>query len=953
LNEKILKYPSFIKCLKKRTLEWIEKKSTSDWQYKIASNKQNLYPYPSFSAALQAHVRTLFRKPIAQILCALERLSAIKTFFYVADRTKSKGNYEKLLKFWKHVYMDNNIIKIDDIPNPKPDGYNMLAGSLLDLEFPFSFYYMKQIDSFKRHYEEEITMLRKDADKIDDETNELYDYVIENHLKDFKKNLFTSIPQLKDSLLEWEWASELYFNDFVTVIASKDGETKNKKTLTIILRLLIGTDKVRQPIFLHSYWWRNSSEVLALLQLAQMSPIIINNIEIQGIAIIRGSLEKYLVKEVSKLMLQRICRNFEGAENSHLIDKWQHDVTKVSSLVNKITRAKDLPDLQLLRIVNDLVATKTIPLDSIREIVQLGLSSDEKVVLSEEFIRTVFVKLDKLEQNEKNIIPRRSFIMRCLTLIPIESDVLLSLYRKLFSEEPFPLMGAIIERIFINEDENIFYTVITNFENAVRQSSRLNIINECLGDLDTNMATLCCDTIEQTFFMSDELENLAAYFGPALEALYVQGRSPLQKITSIALLKEFVRRFWDSFLQKNKNSPIAYNKAGETNFNSNGLINQINNIMSFTYPVIHSLKIYFLRDLCRRGFSIDDIRRFCEAQKNFLPWLRTFNWEDVKENRLSFNPYCNLPEYNEAENSFMTFYSIGNKAPFQAFIQKMNQNMMTLTAKLSLMGLLFARLHALRASREWRHSEIQSADFLTKELAGMNLLHPFRTIATNILLNNQPLLRINPGINNTDLFIKSVIAHIIAFHASLESNSSPLAMYLHNLQYCQNSFILTCASDQQSVDFNLMLGTMRSFTSYSCRCGFRYFVGECGRPMATARCPNCGNTIGGTNHNPASGNTRINIQPVQVNDLAGYIGEPVLQNMNHSVRNLSPTAYRILHLIVHALIGASEPSTAFAFLRRNNTTAADSEMYCMNHIRNDWEILKKLLYCSDEVYNLF
>ncbi|UZO04042.1 uncharacterized protein OCT59_024441 [Rhizophagus irregularis] len=952
LNEKILKYPSFIKCLKKRTFEWIEEKSTSNWQYKIASNKQDLYPYPSFSAALQAHVRILLRKPITQILCALERLSAIKTFFYVSDQTKSKkGNYEKLLKFWKQIYMDNKIIKIDDIPNPKPDGYNMLAGSLLDLEFPFSFYYMKQIDSFKRHYEEEITILQKDNGKIDAKTNELCDYVIEDHLKDFKNKLFMSIPQLKNSPLEWEWASELYFNDFVTVIVSKDGETKNKKMLTIILRLLIGTDKVRQPIFLHSYWWRNANEVLALLQLAQMSPIIIKNIEIQGNAIIRGSLEKYLVKEVTKLMLQRICGNFEGAENAHLIDKWQHDVTKVLYLVNKIIRAKNLPDLQLLRIVNDLVAAKTIPLDSIKEIVQLGLSLDEQEVLSEKFINTVFDKLDKLEQNEKNIIPKRSFIMRCLALIPIESDVLLSFYKKLFSNEPFPLMGAIIERIFIKEDvenEDIFFTILTDFEEAVRQSSRLNLINKCLGDLNTNMATLCCDTIEQSFFMNEKLENLAAFFGPALEILYKQRRPSLQKITSIALLKEFVRRFWDSFLQKNKNSPIVYNKAGGYNFNSNELINQINNTMTLSYPLIHSLKIYFLRDLRRRGFSIDDIRRFCEAQKNILPWFRTLDWGDVKGNRLPFNPYCNIPEYNEAEDSFMTFYNLGNKAPFQTFVQKMKQNM-TSTAKLSLMGLLFVRLHALRASREWRHSDVHSADFLTKELAGMNLSNSFKRIATNILSNNQPLLRIyNSRIDNTELILKSVIAHIIAYHASLEPNSSPLAMYLHNLQNCQNSFILTCFCDQQSADFNLMLNAMKGSSFYSCICGYRYFVGECGRPTATGSCPNCGKTIGGIKHQPVAGNNRTQIQPLAINYKAGYIGELVNQNMNVIVRSLRPVAYRILHLIVHALIGASEPPTALAFLRKNNQTATDSETYCINHIRNDWEILKKLLYCSDD-----
>ena len=85
------------------------------------------------------------------------------------------------------------------------------------------------------------------------------------------------------------------------------------------------------------------------------------------------------------------------------LNRWQHDVTKILFLSNKITRAKNSPGLQLLRIVNDLVATKTIPLDSIREIVQLGLSLDKKEVLSEKFVNTVFDKLDKLEQNEKRI----------------------------------------------------------------------------------------------------------------------------------------------------------------------------------------------------------------------------------------------------------------------------------------------------------------------------------------------------------------------------------------------------------------------------------------------------------------------------------------------------------------------------------------------------------------------
>ncbi|RGB42624.1 hypothetical protein C1646_786064 [Rhizophagus diaphanus] len=272
---------------------------------------------------------------------------------------------------------------------------------------------------------------------------------------------------------------------------------------------------------------------------------------------------------------------------------------------------------------------------------------------------------------------------------------------------------------------------------------------------------------------------------------------------------------------------------------------------------------------------------------------------------------------------------------------------MTSTAKLSLMGLLFVRLHAVKASREWQHSEMQSADFLTKELAGMNISNVFKRIATNILSNNQPLLRIyNSRIDNTELILKSIVVHIIAYHASLEPNSSPLAMYLHNLQNCQNSFILTCLCDQKSADFNLMMNAMGS-SFYYCICGYIYFIGGCGRPKFTGKCPNCGSTIGGADHIPVAGNNKIQIQPRAINYIAGYIGELVNQNMNHFVRSIQPIAYRILHLIVHALIGASEPPTALAFLRKNNQTATDSEMYCMSHIQNDWEILKKLLNCSD------
>ena len=125
-----------------------------------------------------------------------------------------------------------------------------------------------------------------DADNnVDIATNELYDWVTENHLKTFKNNILTSIPQLKNS--PFEWAPELYFNDFVNIIAANDGGNSgiNTKMLATILKLLIGASKSYRPILLHAYWWTNANEVLAQLQLAQMAPVIIQNIKVQSNAI--------------------------------------------------------------------------------------------------------------------------------------------------------------------------------------------------------------------------------------------------------------------------------------------------------------------------------------------------------------------------------------------------------------------------------------------------------------------------------------------------------------------------------------------------------------------------------------------------------------------------------------------------------------------------------------------
>ena len=95
----------------------------------MASNKKLLYPYSSFSIALQAHIRTLVRHPIAKILCSLERLGATKTFLiHDLPEAEMSPRHVQFLNFWQDMFMNNKIVDIDILPEPKPNGYAMAEG---------------------------------------------------------------------------------------------------------------------------------------------------------------------------------------------------------------------------------------------------------------------------------------------------------------------------------------------------------------------------------------------------------------------------------------------------------------------------------------------------------------------------------------------------------------------------------------------------------------------------------------------------------------------------------------------------------------------------------------------------------------------------------------------------------------------------------------------------------
>ncbi|CAG8466565.1 13541_t:CDS:10 [Ambispora gerdemannii] len=921
LVSEIPQHPRLIEVLKQKTLKWLDENTSSNWQLQVASDKKVLYLHSSFSAALRGYIRILVRKHIAKLLCTLERLSALKTLL-VLER-KNGDSYNYLIEFWYQMFADNNIINTEMLTDPKPDLYRMASGPYT-MEFPFSCYLIEQINHYEKLCVEDIKMLEEDENNIDTITGKLLSNELADCFERFQ-NIISKTPALVNAPLQK--AANLYINDFLTVISSDLGGIENFDLLNLLLLRRLGKKMIQNPIRLHTYWWTKSDIVIAELQLAKLCPSIRHEIA-EDVGDNFENFKKDLPSIATKLTLDLI----REMDSEKQLQQWQLEVSQVLPLCSELSTSLSASSLQLLNICNDLVSMQVIPSNSLSTIIELGHNYD---ISNRNFTDYIFQILDKKDRNGMNIIARQAFVLRILDTIPLESPARLHLYENLLAQaQPPPFTAFIIRCIFRSEERDMFSAIFRNADEVFYFSPRLNTINKQLGmhQRDSHLAALCCDVIQKEFYAKMGLHKLVGLFQDTIQLLCANKVKSLQLVCSIALLKQFVQDLWSaSTLDKALNVPIEFNFTGSEEF-----LVGLNNLMRIAHPQIQSLKFYFLKILRARGLSMNDLKQFHNIQQETLPWLSDLQWNKDIDSRLPFNPYFLLREYEEAENAM-------NGAHFNDFLGKLlltNQ----VNLRIAFVGFIVARLYAIQATRNLNENENEMTTFLQVNLGNINISPVYKRFVEGLLANDHPLLQINRRIDNTNLIIRLVIVHIIAVHASLPANHSPLTLYLHKLQEMQNTYILTCPSDEDAI----LMGAITEVKWYRCVCGYKYVVSECGQTMQARSCPakGCHRTIGGQNHISAAGQTRLDDTQVQ-NAIAnrektGYIMEAGTLEQGKNVREMTASSYRILHLFVHALIVTSAHSQIFF----NNI--ANPIEHCLDHITKDWEVLKTLLNCDNE-----
>ncbi|GBC14841.2 hypothetical protein GLOIN_2v1788049 [Rhizophagus irregularis DAOM 181602=DAOM 197198] len=604
LRKEILNDSYIIQCIKTKTFEWILE-NHKNWQCEAALNKKDLSMFICFSLTLQNYIEKIIKQTAYKVLYSIEKLPEITRIF---KNESNEFKMEKGVHLWKQSFIDK-IVNVDDLFELRLS--IVLSEIISDLEYPFSYHF--QINYYKRYYFEELDILTQDSENI----NEL----IEDHIEDFRNSLIFIHPNF-DKLQK---CSELYYNDFIRII-----KLASKEKLDFIFRYLIGDKFADDPFILHIYWWKYATEILTQLKLVETFPDLIT--KAQNDFIVYGKLDRFLFNESINLILQNLCDD----------KPWKQDMDVILSINNcRINDSKNFSNLHLLLLCNDLLNINSVPLEKIKEIIYLGKSAKKQEFITNEIINLVFSNLD----NKNDKIPITSFITRSLKLISLESEIRLTLYKNIFSQYSFKLMNnGIIEKIFNNEiqqNEQIFFTLIKNPEEALQLSIRLKTINDNINDINSNMAEFCCEII-QSIFNRFEMNEMLPYFKNSIKSLMKQEYLPLQQITSIAFLKEFINKYWKNYFQEN-------------NSISKSLVNEINDIMKISgHLFIQSIKSYFMLDLYKQ--SSFDIEQLEILKKEFSCFESII--ADIEIN--TFLPKLWKPVRKVNFEDFYTFYISNN-----------------------------------------------------------------------------------------------------------------------------------------------------------------------------------------------------------------------------------------------------------------------------------------------------
>ncbi|KAK2833428.1 hypothetical protein Q5P01_017317 [Channa striata] len=216
-----------------------------------------------------------------------------------------------------------------------------------------------------------------------------------------------------------------------------------------------------------------------------------------------------------------------------------------------------------------------------------------------------------------------------------------------------------------------------------------------------------------------------------------------------------------------------------------------------------------------------------------------------------------------------------------------------------------------------------------------------KAFAENLVTNRLGPLALQPGASGAQCVLVDLTVHLAAVllcgKPGILTPLQQLAMAPGNMQ---ESFLPTMPEDMLAVA-QQALGALQW---YHCPNGHPCTIGECGQPMETSHCLDCGEEIGGINHRPVQG---FHVVPLQGDRTQrGHIlGDPSRRDNADMLdtKSMSPVSFTIVRMLTHMamILGAcSHPQNILTIIK---APVRDAGVFLLDHLLKDLQHLIRSL----------
>ncbi|XP_054702200.1 E3 ubiquitin-protein ligase RNF213 isoform X2 [Grus americana] len=253
------------------------------------------------------------------------------------------------------------------------------------------------------------------------------------------------------------------------------------------------------------------------------------------------------------------------------------------------------------------------------------------------------------------------------------------------------------------------------------------------------------------------------------------------------------------------------------------------------------------------------------------------------------------------------------------------------------------------------HPKQQQTDAMTKFIQNSQVLNSpdLQNFAASLVMNTLPSLTVDPQSFSHNGALIEMAVHTAAV---LLCGQNPILQPLRNLAFrphtMEHSFLPTMPEDIMA-QARAWEG-MATLRWYTCPNGHPCTVGECGRPMETSHCVDCGAQVGGEQHKSLPG-----FREFQTREDRTQTGH-ILGDARHrktvgvSDRAMSPVVFVLIRLLTHLamLLAATKDSQSLQQIIK--PPVQDSVRFLQQHIQEDLAQLTRILGKSvDETINIF